>query len=134
MPSKPDISTNDVKTAQGVLTLYTYAIGNNNGYFIATYGDYVIESSDKEATLNAVRDGMAKGGKGEMISEKKISLDEHPGREIVLKVMVENRDVRFKWRIFLVGRRLYQIGVGTAKVDAEPPDVAKFLLSFGLNK
>ena len=137
MPSKPAIDLKDVDTAVGTLKLHLFSASTDTGYFLVSYGDYPsapADLNDAESVLNGVRDGIVNGSTSELVSEKKISLYSYPGREIVTKKATQGDVIVFKWRIYLVGRRLYQIAVGTTQKDAEMPDVNKFLTSFDLNK
>ena len=136
-PSKPKLDVKDVESAQGTLKLYFYGASGTAGFFAASYGDYTLEAktADEKATvLDGVRNGINKGINGKLVSERKISLYGYPGREIVIDAKLQDTDVIFKWRIFLMGKRLYQIGVGTDVRNSGSPDVDKFLLSFDLDK
>lgn len=137
MPKKPEVEVKDVDSAIGKLTLYAYSASTVTGYYLVSYGDYPVEPKDvaqREKVLDGVRSGVLNGLEAKMDSEKKITLGEHPGREFTAAKNVQGSDVVFNWRIFLVGRRLYQLAVVTQKGDAASPDIAKFLTSFDLNK
>jgi hypothetical protein len=137
VPSKPALEVRDVDSSLGKLTLYLYTTSNSSGYFLASYGDYPVAPKDAnqaESVLDGVRDGIQTGSKSEIVSEKKISLDSYPGREITTRKTDQGEVVVFKWRIYLVGRRLYENAVGTLQKDSESPEIMKFLTSFDLNK
>jgi hypothetical protein len=137
MPSEPTLEVRDVDSAVGMLKLYLYSTSTSSGYFLASYGDYPTapkDANEAESVLDGVRDGIVSGSKSELVSEKKISLYGYPGREIITKKTNEGEVVIFHWKICLVGRRLYQLTVGTTQKDSEIPDVMKFLSSFDLNK
>jgi hypothetical protein len=135
MPAKPTVSTRDVDTKVGKLTLYSYAAGNSVAFFGGSFADYPTAARDvahAEEVLDGVRDGVLKGSESKLISEKKISVKGHPGREFTASGKVNETDVIYAWRIYLVDRRLYQLAVGTLVKDSNHPDVAKFLTSFDL--
>lgn len=134
MPSKPEPGSREVDSAVGKLTVYTFAASNKTGYFMISYGDYPNEptSANQEGVLGRVTSGVIKGLKAELISETKISLKGYPGREFRAKKTVEGNEVVFTWKTFLVGRRLYQLGVATNKIDADSADLQKFFTSFQL--
>jgi hypothetical protein len=137
MPSKPTLEVRDVDSAVGKLTIYLYSTSNSTGYFLASYGDYPTapkDANEAESVLDGVREGIQKGSKSEIVSEKKILIDTYPGREITTSKANQGEVVVFKWRICLVGRRLYQNAVGTMQKDSESPEIMKFLTSFDLNK
>ncbi len=135
MPVAPKVSSREAEGPAGKLTLHVYDASNSRGYFAVTYADYPGAARDPahaEQVLDGVRTGVLRGVKGELISEKKISLKGHPGREFKASGKVQGIDVVFTWRIYLVGQRLYQLAVGAQAKDAAHPDVAKFLTSFDL--
>ena len=135
MPTKPKLEVKEVDSRVGKLTLYAYSASNNTGYFIVSYADYPAEPNEKETMLDAVRTGVLNGLSVAMSgTEKKIAIFGYPGREFSASKTVQDTEVIFTWRIYLVGRRLYQLAVVTPKADANSPDIAKFLTSFELSK
>lgn len=137
MPKKPEVEVKDVDSAIGKLTLYAYSAATDKGYFLVSYGDYPVEPKDAEQTdkvLNGVQTGVLNGLGAEKLDEKKITLGTNPGREFSAKKMNEGAELIFTWRIYLVGRRLYQMAAVTQAKDSGSPEIAKFLASFELNK
>jgi hypothetical protein len=137
MPEKPQTNVRDVDTTVGKLALYTFGASNNIGQYMISYADYPNEASgdtQREAVLDGVRGGVLKGLAAELVSETRITLNGYPGRELRARKMSDGSELVFTWRTFLVGRRLFQLGVATSKVDAESPDIQKFLTSFELSK
>ncbi len=135
MPTKPEAGTRDVDTAVGKLPLYTFNSANNVAQVIVSYADYPTEPSDAaqyEKVLDGVRDGLLRGLEADLISETRVILKSHPGRELRAKRMFGDVEIVFTWKIYLVGRRLYQMGAATTTADAEAPDVQKFFNSFQL--
>lgn len=113
MPTKPETGVRDVDTTVGKLALYTFASSNTIGYFLLSYADYPNEAStatQQEAVLDGVRGGVLKGLDAELISETRVTLRGHPGREFRAKKLSEGSEVVYSWKLFLVGRRLYQMG------------------------
>lgn len=146
MPTEPKVKVQEVDSAVGKLTLYTYASSNKVAYMMASYGDYPKEPADAanaEKVLDDVREGVLKSIGGEVISGNKIVLKgrasagaavlEYPGREFAAKKTGQDSEVVYNWRVYLVGRRLYQLAAVTNKADAASPDVPKFLTSFQLS-
>jgi hypothetical protein len=134
MPSQPKTGVSDVDSSVGTLKLYTFSASNNIGQFMLSYADYPNEATvaEQEAVLDGVISGVLKGLKAELVSQTKVTLKGYPGREMRATRMVEGSQMVFSWKVFLVGRRLYQLGVGTSKADAESPDIQKFFTSFQL--
>jgi hypothetical protein len=98
-----------------------------------SYADYPSEPSDAaqyEKVLDGMRNGLLKGLEVHLLLETKITLQGHPGREWRAMKMAGNVEVIFNWKVYLVGRRLYQMVAATTKADAESPDVQRFFNSF----
>jgi hypothetical protein len=135
LPTKPTVEVKDIDSAVGKLTMYAYSSSNNVAYFMVSFGDYPKDPTDaaqKETVLDGVRSGVVKGLEGTLLSETKITIDGHPGRAFKAKRIVEGSEMVFNWKIYLVGRRLYQMAVATTTPNAESPDVGRFLASFKL--
>ena len=136
MPKKPETGVREVDTAVGKLALHTFGTSNNIGHFMISYADYPEApqtGTAQEAVLDGVRGGVVKGLNAELTSETRVTINGNPGRELRMKRVMEGAEVVFSWKMFLVGRRLYQMGVATTKADAESPDIQKFFLSFQLS-
>jgi len=138
MPTKPSVEVKEVESALGKLTLYAYSSSNNRGYFLASFGDYPTEPKDAanvETVLEAVQAGVLKGLELEASGPaKKISLSGFPGREFSAKKEMQGMKVVFNWRIYLAGRRLYQLAVVTQDTAVPSPEIGKFLTSFNITK
>jgi hypothetical protein len=135
MPSKPEATSTVVDTAVGKLPLYTFGSASKVALLMVSYADYPNEPSDaaqNEKVLDGVRDGLLKGLEAEMLIETRITLQGHPGREWRAIRTAGDVDVVFSWKVYLVGRRLYQMGAATTKADAEAADVQRFFNSFQL--
>jgi hypothetical protein len=133
MPSKPQLSTRDVDTAVGKLPLHTFNSASTVAELMISYADYPSEPSDAaeyEKVLDGMRKGLLKGLETNLLIETKITLQGHPGREWRAIKMAGDVEVVFNWKVYLVGRRLYQMVAATRKADAESPDVQRFFNSF----
>jgi hypothetical protein len=133
-PTKPQENVKDIDSAVGKLQLHSFPSSSAIAYFMVSYGDYPNEpaADRRELVLDGVRDGVIKGLEGELISETKISIDGYPGRELLAKKSIEGSETTFNWRLYLVGRRVYQVAVATKKADSTTPEITKFLNSFRL--
>ena len=103
------------------------------------YADYAIPVDDPEVAKrvldNAAR-GAAASVDAELLGLTEISIDGHPGRLLTERLPDGSA---LKAKMFLVGRRLYQIAVTMPKAEARPGDsnnlekfADKFLDSFKL--
>jgi len=138
MPAKPVVETKDVDSPVGKLTLYAYSASNNTGFFLASFGDYPAEPKDAanaETVLDAVQSGVLKGIEAEASAgAKKISLGGFSGREFSAKKEMQGMKVVFNWRIYLAGRRLYQLAVVTQDTAVPSPEITKFFTSFDITR
>ncbi|MFN2532150.1 MAG: hypothetical protein ABR555_12720 [Pyrinomonadaceae bacterium] len=136
LPAKPTTNIKTVDSAVGKLSLHYYTSVNNVGSFLFSYGDYPTapaEEEQRQNVLDGVRGGVLQVMQTKLVSETKISLRGYPGREFISTATIDGVDMIFRWKILLVGTRLYQLGVATSKDNADAPDVDKFLTSFQLS-
>jgi hypothetical protein len=81
--------------------------------------------------FDGTRDELLKSFGGKLLSEKKLTLGKHPGRE--LQVEVKALGV-YRVRVYLVGERMYQIIVMGPKALTDSKETEKLLESFKLTK
>jgi hypothetical protein len=137
VPSTPKPDVNQVDSAVGELTVYSYNSSNSVGLFVVTYTDYPFEANGAdhiEAVLDGVRKGVLEGSGADLIDEKKILQSSYPGRVFRARKTVNGAAVIFNWKVVLVGRRLYQLAIATNVKDSKSPDIARYLDSFELKK
>ena len=143
VPTEPKAEVREVDSVVGKLTLYSYASSSEAAYLMVSYGDYPNEPADAaiaEKVLDGVREGVLKSIGGEVISASKIVLKgrassgapliEYPGREFTGNKIQDGSEIYYSWKVYLVGRRLYQLAAITNKANATSPDISKFLTSF----
>jgi hypothetical protein len=136
MPGTPSKNDSTVPSAAGQLPLRMYTLSQGYEGFITGYTEYpdiVFTSSEPEDLLNAAQQGAISNVNGEVTSQRSITLDGHPGREIVGTSPSQN--VGFTARVFLVKPRMYML-VYTQYDKSKPisEDGKKFLESFQLTK
>ncbi len=135
MPTKAEPTVSEVNSAAGKIPVYTFSSANKIGSFMLSYADYPNAAStpaNEQSVLDGVRNGVLRGTKSTLLVETNLTLNGHPGREMKTTRMIEGTEMIFSWRLFLVGRRLYQLAVGTTKADSESPEIKKFFTSFEL--
>ena len=135
MPKNPTESKKKVATATGHLEVFLLvALGENDATMVVSYCDYAEEElkGNLEKRLDHARDGAVNGARGKLQSEKRAQLIDgevlYPGRDIVIE---KGGAVVARMRIFLVGRRLYQV---MALGNTSPRQAGAFMDSFRLNK
>ena len=127
MPTKAEESTETKDSPLGPYTAHLFISKTESIVYIVGWVDYAPGVKlDVQGEINANRDNFLKGVEASSISEKKITLDGHPGIEFV----AESEGHRFKSRIYLAGNRPYMLATVWLKTDPEPAGIATFLNSF----
>jgi len=130
LPGTPIEGPIKVATPAGEMTVQTYVVLRSDGARLAVvYSDSPtpIGPQDVQANLDGAKAGMALTSGGTIKSEKTITLDGNPGRELEIIV----RDGLVKARVYIVKQRIYQVAAGpVGKITAS--DVDKVLDSFKL--
>jgi hypothetical protein len=104
---------------------------NKDQAFIVSYTDFKngkVTKANADQVLNNVRDGILQNGKNKLVSESKINVDGHPGRDIKLTTK-DGYIMRDK--VIITEGRMYQVlAVSANKEEANSPEVKKFFDSF----
>lgn len=134
-PKQPTADVKDVETVLGTLKMYTYTASSSTVTYMASFADYpnTPEPDRQQPVLDGVRDGVASKLQAKIFEETKISLEGNPGREFRMSKIPENGpELIYHWRIYLVGRRLYQVAAGYYKRDSQSRELPKYFDSFQL--
>lgn len=128
LPGLPREQVEMVDTAVGKIQLHMsiLAVTYKEEFVICTinYSDFPVQVTDPTAirkTLDGAREELLANKGRTLISETEIHLDAYPGREI----KIEQGDLVFVSRIFLVRERLFQVVVFASK-GPKGDDVVKF--------
>jgi hypothetical protein len=101
-----------------------------------SYADYSTEMTKTvpaDKLLEEGRDAGIQSVNGRLISEKRISLEGSPGREVVIDLPGSEK-VTVRARLYLVDNRLYDIVFGGPPAAAKGPSTDAFMASFKLYK
>ncbi|MBN2378455.1 hypothetical protein JXM67_01450 [candidate division WOR-3 bacterium] len=131
MPQEPEMQTQMIPTTAGSTPLYMYLVDFGAVAYAVMYSDlpYLEEDADLDKVLDERRDAAVASSNGKLRSEKKISIDGHPGRELRIDT---GDNMAYTGRLYLVGKRLYQVIIVVPQgVDAKEA-TEKFLDSFRL--
>ncbi len=104
-------SSKELDSVAGKMTLHRFTGSGKTHTFVACYCDQVtsLETDERESLLDTYRNGEIKTFRGTLVSEKKITLDGHPGRAIVATGLSDQgHDMTINFRILLVGHRYYE--------------------------
>jgi hypothetical protein len=129
-------SHQEIETEAGKLDLHLFSGQLDDvGYFVS-YTDYepeIVRKADPEKMLDGSRDGAVSNVNGKLVSETRITLAGHPGRELVIDAKPkETPPGTIKERIFMVQNRLYQVVVVAPRRKDIASEADAFLQSFKL--
>jgi hypothetical protein len=130
-----DKAREEVRLAPGKVRMHMLWVELPDGAVAVTYADLPVgekePASRAEKRLDGSRDALLGVTRAKLKSEKKLSLAEaHPGRDITAELPGDAG--RLRARLYLVGRRLYQLQALGKPAFVDGPDVEKFFDSFRL--
>lgn len=136
MPETPSKDDSTIPSAAGPLPLRMYTLTKGFEGYIAGYTEYpdiVFTSTEPEQLLDGAQQGAISNIKGEVTSQRPITINGHPGREIVGTSPAQN--VGFTARVYLAKPRMYML-VYTQYDKSKPisGDGKRFLESFQITK
>lgn len=131
-PDAPkDQSATKTDPRLGPYTVHLFTKRAEKGVFMAGWVDYAPTLNlDVQAEINANRDNFLKGVKARLTSERAVRLDGHPGLEFT----AESDQAMFKSRVYVVGKRPYQLIAVTFKGLDDAANVDAFFSSFQLKR
>jgi hypothetical protein len=128
IPEIPQDKTETTDSAHGPYTTHLFIThdGNNLVYLIGWVDYDPSFNFNRQAELEANRDNFVKGITATLINSQSLTLMGFSAIEFKAE-----KDDRIFWsRVYMVGRRPYQIVVGYPKGENIPSDATKFLNSF----
>ncbi len=125
-PAVPQAQPNDGKTG----TRYFASLENENFAYFVEKAELPDLNKTPEQLFEDYVNGAAKGTNSQIKSQKPISLKGYPGREFIL----ESDTVIMQFRLYLTGKKLYQVLVVATKSMASRAETNRFLNSFELLK
>jgi hypothetical protein len=136
MPGTPSKNDDTIPSAAGPLPLRMYTLSKGFEGYITGYSEYpdiIFTSTEPEDLLDGAQEGAISNIKGEVTSQRAITLNGHPGREIVGTSPDQN--IGFTARVFLAKPRMYML-IYTQYDKSKPisEDGKRFLDSFKLTE
>lgn len=131
LPGKPQESTKTVTTGIGPLELHLFVLDKDESRYIVVYNDFPMDlqkAGAVDTVLDSSSKGVVKGFGGKLISEKKITLQGNPGRE--LKIASASGKRLLRCRNYVVGSRLYYVEISVPNSEYDSKDTLAFLDSF----
>lgn len=111
----------------GPYTTHLFRAKTTRGMFLVGWVDYARDFNFVvQSELQANRDNFVKGLKATLVSTTKITMNGHPGLEFT----AETPEAIYKSRVYVIGRRPYQLIAGTLKGQDDSYNVARFFDSF----
>ena len=126
MPEIPNDKTETISSEHGPYTTHLFVV-REKSVFLIGWVDYDPNFNfNVTSELDANRDNFIKGVKATLINSRTLTLDGYQAIEFT----AETADTIFKSRVYMVGRRPYQLVAGTAKTLDDARNVSKFFDSF----
>jgi hypothetical protein len=129
MPAMPTDKTETTPTDHGPYTTHLFIAKDEDAGNIYLIGWVDYDPSfnfNKQSELAANRDNFVKGIKATLVSTRPLKIDGYDALEFV----AETADRVFKSRVYMVGRRPYQIVIGYPKDQDDTPLTNRFFNSF----
>jgi hypothetical protein len=135
LPGAPMESKRRVASAAGVLDVYLFVVdGKDDASYVVSYSDLPgeqIKAGNEQKRLDFACEGAVNNARGKLRSEKKIELDGHPGRELIIDT---DKEIVIRMRIYAVKQRLYQVMAIGPGLFTQSQDATRFLDSLRLVK
>lgn len=127
MPETPADKADTVDSSHGPYTTHLFVVKDEQSVYLIGYVDYdPAFNFNRQAELEANRDNFVKGINATLVSTHSTMIDGYNALEFT----AETTDRVFKSRVYMVGRRPYQIVIGSAKGFDDTASVNRFFNSF----
>ncbi len=127
MPVIPEEKTETTQSEHGPYTTHLFIARDTSNVYLIGWVDYDSNFNfNKRSELMANRDNFVKGIKATLVSSQTLTLDGYQA----LEFQAETADRVFKSRVYMVGRRPYQIVIGYPKDVNDAVTINRFFNSF----
>jgi hypothetical protein len=128
MPQMPGPKVSETTQGQyGPYTTHIFVVKAPPSIFLIGWVEYDPNFNfNGQAELEANRDNFVKGFNATLLDSRALTIDGYQAIEFI----AETKDRRFKSRVYLVGRRPYQIVIGSPKDEDDSVSVNRFFNSF----
>jgi len=127
MPEIPTDKSETTDSAHGPYTTHLFVVRDATSVYLIGWVDYDPSFNfDRKLELEANRDNFVKGIKAKLLTTRPTMIDGYSAIEFT----AETDDRIFKSRVYLVGRRPYQIVIGSPKGQDDSVNVNRFFNSF----
>jgi hypothetical protein len=127
MPSIPEDKAETTESDHGPYTTHLFVVRDEVNVFLIGWVDYdPTFNFNRQAELEANRDNFVKGIKATLTSTRAMVIDGYS----VIEFTADTTDRTFKSRVYMVGRRPYQIVIGYPKGEEDIELTNRFFNSF----
>ena len=127
VPKIPEETKETVPSDHGPYTTYLYIAREPSYVYLIGWVDYDPSFNfNRQKELEANRDNFVKGVKATLTSTQSLKIDGFP----VIEFTADTAERTFHSRVYMVGRRPYQIVIGYPKGQSELAPIARFFDSF----
>ena len=127
MPGVPEDKVETTPSDHGPYTTHLYVLRNQRNVFLIGYVDYDPSFNfNRQAEMEMNRDNFIKGINATLLTTKSLTIDGYQ----VLEFTAEGQQRIFRSRVYMVGRRPYQIVIGYPKGVDETANINRFFNSF----
>jgi hypothetical protein len=127
MPEIPEDKVQTTQSDHGPYTTHLFIVRDTRNVYLIGWVDYDPGFNfNRESELEANRDNFVKGISATLKNTRTLKIDTFP----VLEFTADTSDRTFKSRVYMVGRRPYQIVIGYPKGDDDVAPVGRFFNSF----
>jgi hypothetical protein len=127
MPETPTPKTETTPSEHGPYTTHLFISKDKENLYLIGWVDYDPSFNfNKQSELAANRDNFVKGLKATLVSTRPLRIDGYQAIEFI----AETTERVFKSRVYMVGRRPYQIVIGYPKDQEDTLTTNRFFNSF----
>lgn len=130
----PEIPTDKAETTQsehGPYTTHLFVVRDTTSVYLIGWVDYDPNFNfNRQQELEANRDNFVKGINAKLLNSRFLTIDGYQALEFA----AETVDRVFKSRVYMVGRRPYQIVIGTPKGLDDSVTLSRFFNSFKVSQ
>jgi hypothetical protein len=127
MPEIPNDQTETTQSEHGPYTTHLFVVRDTRNVYLIGWVDYDASFNfNREAELEANRDNFVKGINATLTGTRSLKVDSYT----VLEFTAETADRTFRSRVYMVGRRPYQIVIGYPKGEPDAGAEDRFFNSF----
>lgn len=131
MPLPPEEKIETVQSGAGPYTTHLFTVRSGRSVFVVGWVDYdPTFNFNVQSELNANRDNFVQEIKATLIDSNNKTINGYQSLEFT----AESADTIYKSRVFIVGRRPYQLITGTVKGVDDSANTTRFFESFKIRQ